>query len=119
MTQARPECLVLENEDSKVEVKKRSPHSGEEPKNFVMTERIETLLTNMIMDHASGRDLFLVFKYFFHPCFEQFLTVNQTGPKGSGKTVVVKKFAAMLGYKIYPLLLYKDMAVRDLLQTRY
>lgn len=31
----------------------------------------------------------------------------------------MKKFAELLGYKIYPLLLFKDMAVRDLLQTRW
>ncbi|KAL0985591.1 hypothetical protein UPYG_G00159100, partial [Umbra pygmaea] len=41
------------------------------------------------------------------------------GAKGSGKSVVAKEFAEMLGYDMEPLMLYQDMTARDLLQQRY
>eukprot|EP00026_Physarum_polycephalum_P000717 Phypoly_transcript_00718.p1 GENE.Phypoly_transcript_00718~~Phypoly_transcript_00718.p1 ORF type:complete len:1304 (+),score=248.57 Phypoly_transcript_00718:258-4169(+) len=100
ISQITPKSVILRHENSIVETPKVSDLEGEKL-DFVSTERLEKVLTEMIMDHAVGRDLFLL------------------GPKGSGKTVLVKKFASVLGYKIYPLLLYKDMAVRDLLQTRW
>eukprot|EP00058_Branchiostoma_floridae_P007969 XP_002593457.1 hypothetical protein BRAFLDRAFT_277037 [Branchiostoma floridae] len=40
------------------------------------------------------------------------------GAKGCGKSVVVRRFADMLGYEVEPIMLYQDMTARDLLQQR-
>ncbi|XP_054715582.1 von Willebrand factor A domain-containing protein 8-like [Uloborus diversus] len=40
------------------------------------------------------------------------------GEKGSGKTMLVRKFAALLNYPIEMIMLYKDMTARDFLQQR-
>ncbi|XP_064638932.1 von Willebrand factor A domain-containing protein 8-like [Lineus longissimus] len=40
------------------------------------------------------------------------------GPRGCGKSAIVKHFADLLGYHIEPIMLYQDMTSRDLLQQR-
>ncbi|XP_074632889.1 von Willebrand factor A domain-containing protein 8-like isoform X1 [Acropora palmata] len=66
---------------------------------FVMTKSHSKLLADMLESH-SVHDFCLV------------------GPKGCGKSVLVQQFADFLGYNIEPVVLYKDMTSRDLLQQR-
>lgn len=40
------------------------------------------------------------------------------GPRGVGKSVLVDRFAQVLGYEVQPVLVHKDMSARDLLQQR-
>ncbi|XP_071949792.1 von Willebrand factor A domain-containing protein 8-like [Antedon mediterranea] len=40
------------------------------------------------------------------------------GPKGCGKSLLVKRFASMLGYQLELVMLYQDMTSRDFLQQR-
>ena len=40
------------------------------------------------------------------------------GPKGCGKSIVIKRLADLLGYELEPIMLYQDMTARDLLQQR-
>lgn len=40
------------------------------------------------------------------------------GDKGSGKSIIVRKFASLLNYEIEMVMLYADMTARDLLQQR-
>ena len=40
------------------------------------------------------------------------------GPKGSGKSVVVRAFAQLLGYQVHTFPLYSELTTRDLLQRR-
>lgn len=60
----------------------------------------DTLLAELMVDHAVGRDICLV------------------GGKGTGKTETVKRFCGLLGYEMEPMLLYRDMTSRDLLLRR-
>jgi MoxR-like ATPase len=80
---------------------------------YVETDATRTLLQKMIQDHLLGRDICLL------------------GPKGSGRSTIVRHFASLLGTSIETLTLYKgmqfftlfvttfkDMSTRDLLQRR-
>lgn len=40
------------------------------------------------------------------------------GARGCGKSILVEKFAHLLGYELEPIMLYQDMTSRDLLQKR-
>lgn len=40
------------------------------------------------------------------------------GARGCGKSILVEKFAQLLGYELEPIMLYQDMTSRDLLQKR-
>lgn len=40
------------------------------------------------------------------------------GPRGVGKSVLVNRFAELLGYEVQPVMVHKDMSARDLLQQR-
>jgi MoxR-like ATPase len=40
------------------------------------------------------------------------------GPRGCGKSILVRQFADLLGYHVEPIMLYQDMTARDLLQQR-
>ncbi|KAK7499225.1 hypothetical protein BaRGS_00009485, partial [Batillaria attramentaria] len=66
---------------------------------FVPTEYHDTFLSELMQSHLT-KDFCVV------------------GPRGSGKSVVVKQFADMLGYHLEPIMLYQDMTSRDLLQQR-
>lgn len=66
---------------------------------FVPTEYHDTFLSELLQSHIT-KDFCVV------------------GPRGSGKSVVVKQFADMLGYHMEPIMLYQDMTSRDLLQQR-
>ncbi|XP_064614845.1 von Willebrand factor A domain-containing protein 8-like [Liolophura sinensis] len=68
-------------------------------KQFVKTAYHDKFLTEMLQSH-SVKDFCLI------------------GPKGCGKSAVVKEFAELLGYHIEPIMLYQDMTARDLLQQR-
>jgi MoxR-like ATPase len=67
--------------------------------NFIATPYHDDLLSDMMLSH-SVMDFCLI------------------GPRGCGKTVLVKQFADLLGYHIEPIMLYQDMTARDLLQQR-
>lgn len=73
-----------------------APDSGA----FVVTSHGEVLLQHMLEDHVIGRDMCII------------------GPKGSGKSTLVKQFAALLGYETEHMMLFRDMSTRDLLQRR-
>ncbi|GAB6029233.1 von Willebrand factor A domain-containing protein 8 [Chamberlinius hualienensis] len=66
---------------------------------FVATKSHKAVLSQMLQSHAV-HDFCIV------------------GPKGSGKSALVKEFARLLGYDIEPFVLYKDITARDLLQQR-
>ncbi|XP_076454368.1 von Willebrand factor A domain-containing protein 8-like [Babylonia areolata] len=66
---------------------------------FVPTDYHDSVLSEMMQSHLV-KDFCIV------------------GPRGSGKSVVVKQFADMLGYHAEPIMLYQDMTSRDLLQQR-
>uniref|UniRef100_A0A7M4DXF6 von Willebrand factor A domain-containing protein 8 n=1 Tax=Crocodylus porosus TaxID=8502 RepID=A0A7M4DXF6_CROPO len=67
---------------------------------FIKTSSHKQLLAEMMQSHMV-KDMCLI------------------GGKGSGKTVIAKEFADILGYNIEPIMLYQDMTARDLLQQRY
>uniref|UniRef100_H2MDU3 von Willebrand factor A domain-containing protein 8 n=1 Tax=Oryzias latipes TaxID=8090 RepID=H2MDU3_ORYLA len=73
------------------------PHSNP---TFVSTPGHSQLLAEMMQSHIV-KDICLI------------------GPKGSGKSVIAREFANMLGYSVEPVMLYQDMTARDLLQQRY
>ncbi|XP_028971690.2 von Willebrand factor A domain-containing protein 8 isoform X4 [Esox lucius] len=77
--------------------KPRPPNSNPA---FISTPSHAQLLAEMMQSHLV-RDMCLI------------------GAKGSGKSVVAKEFAQMLGYSMEPMMLYQDMTGRDLLQQRY
>ncbi|XP_005100871.1 von Willebrand factor A domain-containing protein 8 [Aplysia californica] len=66
---------------------------------FVNTPYHDSVLSQMLQSHMS-KDFCII------------------GPKGCGKSVVVKQFADLLGYHVEPIMLYQDMTSRDLLQQR-
>ncbi|KAK7090090.1 von Willebrand factor A domain-containing protein 8-like [Littorina saxatilis] len=66
---------------------------------FVPTNYHDTFLSELMQSHLA-KDFCVV------------------GPRGSGKSVVVRQFADMLGYHVEPIMLYQDMTSRDLLQQR-
>jgi MoxR-like ATPase len=65
-----------------------------------MAEPHFELFTGLLQSHSCGRHICLV------------------GPPGSGKTVLVREFAAQLGYPVHVQHLYADMSTRDLFQRR-
>ncbi|RVE58198.1 hypothetical protein OJAV_G00206850 [Oryzias javanicus] len=77
--------------------KAQPPHSNP---TFINTPGHSQLLAEMMQSHIV-KDICLI------------------GPKGSGKSVIAKEFANMLGYSVEPVMLYQDMTARDLLQQRY
>ncbi|KAI8912686.1 AAA domain-containing protein [Gorgonomyces haynaldii] len=66
---------------------------------FVATPYHASVLTKMIMAHATG-DICIV------------------GDKGSGKSILIRAFAGLLGYEMEFIPVYKDMSARILLQRR-
>jgi von Willebrand factor A domain-containing protein 8 len=66
---------------------------------FIETSYHTKLLTLMLLSHSHS-DFVLV------------------GPKGVGKSILLKRFANLLGYKIEFIPLYKDLSSRDLLVRR-
>lgn len=101
----RHKLVTLTRESGREEAKVRVP-SGPLPSvapdsgAFVVTSHGGVLLQHMLEDHAIGRDMCII------------------GPKGSGKSTLVKQFAAMLGYETEHMMLFRDMSTRDLLQRR-
>ncbi|KAI9094100.1 AAA domain-containing protein [Phlyctochytrium arcticum] len=67
---------------------------------FVHTPRYQDVVSRMAQAHALGSDMCLV------------------GPKGSGKTTAIMRFAALFGYEVEVVHMYRDMTARDLLQRR-
>ncbi|XDV30937.1 hypothetical protein PO909_033759, partial [Leuciscus waleckii] len=67
---------------------------------FIGTPTHDRLLAEMMQSHLV-KDMCLI------------------GAKGSGKSMIAREFAEMLGYSIEPIMLYQDMTARDLLQQRY
>ncbi|XP_078693816.1 von Willebrand factor A domain-containing protein 8-like isoform X5 [Branchiostoma floridae x Branchiostoma belcheri] len=76
-----------------------SPDVGLSASDFVNTPYHQNLLADMVQSH-SVKDFCVI------------------GAKGCGKSVVVRRFADMLGYEVEPIMLYQDMTARDLLQQR-
>ena len=66
---------------------------------FIETSYHRNLLTLLLLSHSSSDFILL-------------------GPKGSGKSIITKHFASLLGYKIEYIPLYKDLSFRDLVQRR-
>uniref|UniRef100_A0A0K2VIZ0 Sulfhydryl oxidase n=1 Tax=Lepeophtheirus salmonis TaxID=72036 RepID=A0A0K2VIZ0_LEPSM len=66
---------------------------------FVSISYHEGLLSEMMTSHSVG-DFCII------------------GPKGCGKSLLVKRFADLLHYDVEPIMLYQDMTSRDLLQQR-
>ncbi|XP_067669611.1 von Willebrand factor A domain-containing protein 8-like [Haliotis asinina] len=73
--------------------------AGDKDSPFIRTGYHDALLSEMLQSHVTT-DFCLV------------------GPRGCGKSVLVKQFADMLGYHTEPIMLYQDMTSRDLLQQR-
>ncbi|KAJ3023473.1 hypothetical protein HKX48_002900 [Thoreauomyces humboldtii] len=67
---------------------------------FVHTPRYQDIVSHMAQAHALSKDICLV------------------GPKGSGKTYAVMRFASLFGYEVETVHLFRDMTARDLLQRR-
>ena len=70
------------------------------PPGYIATGALRALMVAMLQDHALGRDLCLM------------------GGKGCGKSAAAHALAAMLGYHVESVHLYKDMSSRDLCQRR-
>lgn len=67
---------------------------------YIPTVSHESLVNELIESHSIKRDVCLI------------------GERGSGKSVCITRFAELSGYKIEPIVMYKDMTARDLLQQR-
>ncbi len=67
---------------------------------YVETPSTKRLLQAMLQDHIIGRDICLM------------------GPKGCGKSTIVRHFAAGLGQMIETITLHKDMNTREMMQSR-
>ncbi|KAI8820228.1 AAA domain-containing protein [Fimicolochytrium jonesii] len=67
---------------------------------FVHTPRYRDVISRIAQAHALGADMCLV------------------GPKGSGKTTAIMRFAALFGFETETLHMYRDMTARDVLQRR-
>ncbi|XP_023930017.1 von Willebrand factor A domain-containing protein 8 [Lingula anatina] len=66
---------------------------------FIQTPYHDSLLADMLQSHM----------------VKDFCVI---GPKGCGKSALVKQFGDLLGYHVEPIMLYQDMTSRDLLQQR-
>ncbi|KAJ3169542.1 hypothetical protein HDU88_000733 [Geranomyces variabilis] len=67
---------------------------------FVRTPRLQDIVTRMAQAHTLGSDMVLV------------------GAKGSGKSTAAARFAALFGYEVETVHLFRDMSARDVLQRR-
>ncbi|XP_043278620.1 von Willebrand factor A domain-containing protein 8 isoform X2 [Venturia canescens] len=74
-------------------------HSDVENLEYVETNYQNSLISDLMISH-SAMDFCII------------------GPKGCGKSTVVKKLANLLEYEIEPIVLYQDMTSRDLIQQR-
>ncbi|XP_038049927.1 von Willebrand factor A domain-containing protein 8-like [Patiria miniata] len=75
------------------------PRPHHEHQRFITTPSHEGVLADLLLSH-SVQDFCII------------------GPKGCGKSVLTRKFADIMGYKMEPVMLYQDMTSRDLLQQR-
>ncbi|XP_039291605.1 von Willebrand factor A domain-containing protein 8-like [Nilaparvata lugens] len=66
---------------------------------YIATAYQDSSLAGLLQNHAIG-DICVI------------------GPKGCGKSILVKRLANMLGYSVEPIVLYQDMTSRDLIQQR-
>lgn len=76
--------------------------AGKSKKNnykFVYTDYHSEIIVKILMAHSSG-DICII------------------GERGSGKSIIIKEFARILGYETEYIPLYKDMSSRTLLQRR-
>jgi len=67
---------------------------------YIPVETHEVVISEMLESYGTKRDICLL------------------GERGSGKSVVVSRFAELIGSKVEPIMMYKDMTARDLLQQR-
>ncbi|CAG7731784.1 unnamed protein product [Allacma fusca] len=67
---------------------------------YVPVPSMETVVGEMSESHTVNRDICVI------------------GPKGSGKSTVVRRFAELVGGNVEPIVLFKDMTARELVQQR-
>ncbi|RKO86390.1 AAA domain-containing protein, partial [Blyttiomyces helicus] len=77
-----------------------APPNPPPPPTFVQTPRLTDLTSRILQSHALSHDICIV------------------GPKGSGKTLAVHRFAALVGLEVENVALYRDMTARDLMLRR-
>ncbi|KAH3874331.1 hypothetical protein DPMN_037573 [Dreissena polymorpha] len=90
--------LVKGRKTSKLKVAAGSSSGGNDSK-FISTAYHDSFMADMLTSHHV-KDFCII------------------GPRGCGKSALMKKFAALLGYHVEPIMLYQDMTSRDLLQQR-
>jgi MoxR-like ATPase len=67
---------------------------------YIPVETHEGVISEMLESYGIKRDICLL------------------GDRGSGKSLLVTRFAELIGSKVEPIVMYKDMTARDLLQQR-
>lgn len=97
----RDQGLVsVETDKSKTfDVLKGCLETNMENESFIPTPYHNSVLVELIQTHAA----------------HDFCVI---GARGCGKSILVEKFAQLLGYELEPIMLYQDMTSRDLLQKR-
>ncbi|XP_067943521.1 von Willebrand factor A domain-containing protein 8-like [Watersipora subatra] len=93
------EAMITFTDGHSFSVKKGQKELQSNDEHYVQTEHQERLISDLLTSHR----------------FHDFCIV---GPRGCGKTTVVRKLSTLLGYHVEPILLYQDMTSRDLLQQR-
>ncbi|XP_052760098.1 von Willebrand factor A domain-containing protein 8-like [Mya arenaria] len=92
--------VTLGNRATDFEVSKGTlDGSGHQDHAFITTPYHNTFLTDMLQSHM----------------VKDFCVI---GPRGCGKSALVRQFASLLGYHSEVVMLYQDMTSRDLLQQR-
>jgi von Willebrand factor A domain-containing protein 8 len=76
------------------------PYTSSKPDHFIQTDYHSRLLTTLLQIHASNHDILLV------------------GPKGVGKSALVRAFSSLTGNPTTYIPLHKDLSTRDLLARR-
>lgn len=97
----RDQGLVsVETDKSKTfDVLKECLETNMENESFIPTPYHNSVLVELMQTHAA----------------HDFCVI---GARGCGKSILVEKFAQLLGYELEPIMLYQDMTSRDLLQKR-
>lgn len=87
------------NEIEKFDVIKGCLETNSSSESFIQTQYHNSVLVELVQSHAA-QDFCII------------------GARGCGKSILIERFAQLLGYELEPIMLYQDMTSRDLLQKR-